>query len=146
MIHRAVPLALLASAAPLVAAPAGAGEVLLAQVTTFRERIMVRVQKMAPLTKPKPIVWKERKGPKCISPADLAGVLINQPGSVDMVMFGGKWLRAKLDGQCRSLPFYSGVYLKPGSDGRVCADRDMIRARSGAGCEIASFKLLEAKR
>jgi hypothetical protein len=144
MSHPALPFALML-AVPLAAAPV-TSDVLLAQVTAVRERIVVRVQKMTPLAKPKPIVWKERKGPKCVSPAELAGVLINQPGSVDMVMFGGKWLRAKLDGQCRTLNFYSGVYLKAGPDGRVCADRDVIRARSGAGCGIASFKLLEAKR
>jgi hypothetical protein len=94
----------------------------------------------------KPIVWKERKGPKCVAPANLAGVLITKPGTVDMVLYGGKWLRAKLDGECKSLDFYSGIYLKPGADGHVCADRDVIRARSGAKCGISAFKALEAKR
>lgn len=145
MTHPALPAALLALATTLVAAPVWAEDVLLAQLT-IHERIVVRVQKMAPLVAPKPVQWKERKGPKCVSPGDLAGVLINQPGSVDMVMFGGKWLRAKLDGQCKSLNFYSGIYMKPGADGRVCADRDVIRARSGATCGIAAFKMLEAKR
>ncbi|WP_374944319.1 hypothetical protein [Sphingomonas sp.] len=149
MIHPAFPIALLALAPLLAAAPVSAEDVLLAQLTVH-ERIVVRVQKIAPVAAPKAIVWKERKGPKCVSPGDLAGVLINRPGSVDMVMYtginGGKWLRAKLDGQCRTLNFYSGIYLKPGADGRVCADRDVIRARSGATCGIAAFKMLEPKR
>lgn len=145
MIHPAFPTALLALAPLLAAAPVSAEDVLLAQLTVH-ERIVVRVQKMAPVAAPRPVQWKERKGPKCVLPGDLAGVLINQPGSVDMVMYGGRWLRARLDGQCRTLNFYSGIYLKPGPDGRVCADRDVIRARSGATCGIAAFKMLEAKR
>jgi hypothetical protein len=153
MTRPALSAALIALAAvpvsALAAAPIWADQVLLAQMT-IHERIVVRVQKIAPVAAPRRIVWKERKGPKCVVPGDLAGVLINQPGSVDMVMYagtnGGKWLRAKLDGQCKSLDFYKGIYLKPGSDGRVCADRDVIRARSGASCGIAAFKMLEAKR
>ena len=141
MIHRLLIPALLA-AVPALAAPA---DVEYAQLT-IHERIVVRVQKMAPVSKPKPVQWKERKGPKCVAPGDLAGVLVSPDNNLDMVMFGGKWLRAKLDGQCKSLNFYTGVYLKPGADGQVCAGRDTIRARSGAGCGIAGFRTLEAKR
>lgn len=135
--------------APLlaVAAPAlvSAQEVELAQLTVH-ERLTVRVQKMAPIAAAKPVTWREKKGPKCVAPGDLAGVLITEERSLDMVMFGGKWLRAKLDGRCRTLNFYSGIYLKAGSDGRVCAGRDTVRARSGAGCIVSSFRMLEAKR
>ena len=143
MIHHVLPLALLASAAAIVAASSPLASVQLAQ-STIRERITVRVQKMAPVAA-KPTRWREHKGPKCVAPGDLAGVLISN-GNLDMVMFGGKWLRARLDGRCRTLDFYSGIYLKPGADGRVCADRDTVRARSGAGCAITAFRMLEAKR
>ena len=142
MIHRALPL--LVAAAPALASAQEAGQEL-AQLT-IHERVIVRVQKMAPLTAPKPVQWREKKGPKCVAPGDLAGVLISPGNNLDMVMFGGKWLRARLDGQCRTLNFYSGIYLKPGGDGRVCAGRDLVRARSGAGCGIAAFRMLEAKR
>jgi hypothetical protein len=142
MIHSALAPLVLALAPMLADRP----DVVLAQLTV-RERIVVRVRRMpaAPVPR-KPVAWKERKGPRCISPGDLAGVLITKPGAVDMVMYGGKWLRAKLDGECRSLDFYSGIYLKPGTDGQVCADRDVIRARSGANCGIATFKLLQPRR
>lgn len=145
MIYPVLASALLALAPALAVAPAWAEDVQLAQLA-LHERIVVRVQKMAPVAAPRPVQWRERKGPKCVAPGDLAGVLISAGNNLDMVMYGGKWLRAKLDGQCKTLNFYSGIYLKPGGDGRVCADRDVIRARSGAGCGIAAFRTLEAKR
>ncbi|HEU0066304.1 MAG TPA: hypothetical protein VFQ57_03590 [Sphingomonas sp.] len=155
MIHPAFPATLLALAPILGDATAGDDEprvldgVALAQLT-IHERIVVRVRRIddATLRAPvnKPVVRKERKGPRCIAPGDLAGVLISRPGAVDMVMVGGRWLRAKLDGECKSLDFYSGVYLKPGPDGQICADRDVIRARSGAPCGISAFKTLVPKR
>jgi hypothetical protein len=145
MIHPVLASSLIALAPVLAVAPVWAEQIELAQMTV-RERIVVRVQKMAPVAVPRPVQWREKRGPKCVSPGDLAGVLVSPGNNLDMVMYGGKWLRAKLDGQCRTLNFYSGIYLKPGSDGRVCADRDVIRARSGAGCGIAAFKTLEAKR
>ena len=140
MIYRFAPL-LLAAAPALVSAQ----ETRLAQMT-IHERMVVRVQKMAPVSAPKPMQWREKKGPKCVTPGDLAGVLISPGNNLDMVMFGGRWLRARLDGQCRTLNFYSGIYLKPGTDGRVCAGRDMVRARSGAGCAVSAFRVLQPKR
>ena len=139
MIHRLPVLLLLTAAPALVSAQA------FAQLT-IHERLVVRVQKMTPVAAPKPVRWREKKGPKCVAPGDLAGVLISPGNNLDMVMFGGTWLRAKLDGQCRTLNFYSGIYMKPGNDGRVCAGRDMVRARSGAGCMVSGFRMLEAKR
>lgn len=143
MIHRLLPPLLLATAPALVSAQDLGQE--FAQLT-IHERLVVRVQKMAPVSAPKPVRWREKKGPRCVAPGDLAGVLISPGNNLDMVMFGGKWLRAKLDGQCRTLNFYSGIYLKPGGDGRLCAGRDMVRARSGAGCMVSAFRMLEAKR
>jgi hypothetical protein len=55
-------------------------------------------------------------------------------------------LRARLDHGCRALDFYSGFYLRPAPDGNICADRDSVRARSGASCEISRFRRLVAER
>ena len=95
---------------------------------------------------PAAIAWKEKKGPKCVNPAELGGAIFGQPGYVDLVLTGNRRLRARFDGDCGALDFYSGVYLRPGSDGQICADRDALRMRSGATCEIESFKTLVAKR
>ena len=115
---------------------------------TIHERIVIRmpIARGRRVDQASPIVWKEKRGPKCIGVADLGGALIAGPSSVDLVLGGGKRIRAKLDGDCQPLDFYAGFYLRPGVDGRVCADRDSIRVRSGASCQIDSFKRLVAKR
>ena len=141
MLHHFVP-ALLALAVPVLVAgdPADADG---GQVTTmtFHERIVVRVPRLGP--PPPQTTWKEKRGPKCIAAADLAGALVVAPSVVDLVLAGNRRVRARLDGSCEPLDFYSGFYLKPASDGKVCAGRDAIRARSGLSCQIDAFRLLK---
>lgn len=143
------PVILLALAAP-VAATADAREdergIELAQLT-IRERIVIRVPMAAPppvaLAQPTPTRWRERKGPRCIPAQSMAGALVSARNQVDLVLQGGRRVRAKLDGDCRPLDFYSGFYLRPSADGMICADRDAIRVRSGATCGIDRFRLLQ---
>lgn len=124
-----------------------------AQRTTVRssqlviqQQVIVRVPRL-PAARAKPVVWKEsRKGPKCIALATLAGALITQPRSVDLVQQGGSRVRAQIDKRCPSLDFYSGFYLKPTADGMICADRDAVRTRGGRACEIDRFRTLVAER
>ncbi|WP_230632381.1 hypothetical protein [Sphingomonas sp. Leaf37] len=156
MLHPAFPVSLLAIAAPAVASVGDA----LAQLdgmqwaqTTIHERVVIRVPRMSMsrsvgrVAIPAPIVrYKEKKGPKCVAVADLGGALITEAGAVDLVMAGGKRLRAKLDDDCGPMDFYSGFYLRPAADGKVCADRDVIRMRSGASCGISTFKTLQVSR
>ena len=68
--------------------------------------------------------------------------MITNPKEVDLVLTGGKRIRAKLGKDCRPLGFYQGFYLRPTQDGMICADRDAIKVRSGASCPIDDFKLL----
>ena len=151
MIAQALSL-LVALAAPLLLATEAPAQrpsrVVMAQLT-IHERITIRVPRMSmpgrvPLTTP--TVWKESKGPKCIAAASLAGAMVSASAQIDLVVQGGQRIRAKLGRQCRSVDFYSNFYIRPGSDGQVCADRDTIRVRSGASCEIDSFKLLKPVR
>lgn len=133
-------LALLAPAAVLADRPVQAGQL------TIRERVIIRVPRMplqaAPVAAPAPIKWKERKGPKCIGAQGMAGAMVTSPRQVDLVLLGGKRIRAKLDGTCRPLDFYAGFYLRPARDGMICADRDAIKVRSGASCGIDEFRTL----
>ncbi|WP_137897491.1 hypothetical protein [Sphingomonas sp. 2SG] len=147
MLHPAFPILLIAVAAPAAAAlGGGAGQrdgTLLAQMT-IHERVIIRLPLMgaARAAIPAPVRYKEKKGPKCVAAADLGGALIQTPGAVDLVMNGGKRLRARLDKDCGPLDYYGGFYLRPAADGQVCAGRDVIRMRSGASCGIATFKTL----
>lgn len=145
MIHPAIPVTILALLAPTAA---GVGDVDVDGVSyaqlTIRERIVVRVP-VARGAPPKPIRWKEKKGPKCVAIASMAGALVSEKAAVDLVLAGGRRIRAKLDSDCRPLDFYSGFYLKPSADGMACAGRDSIRVRSGASCQIDGFKSLVAR-
>ncbi|WP_174293491.1 hypothetical protein [Sphingomonas bacterium] len=146
MRHPLIPATLLALVAPVllagevgIDAPDGGGQI---ATMTFHERIIVRVPRLGP--PPPQVTWKEKRGPKCIAASDLAGALVSGPGVVDLVLVGNRRVRAKLDNSCEPLDFYSGFYLKPAADGQICAARDSIRARSGALCEIDTFKTLKA--
>lgn len=115
----------------------------------IQQRMIIRVPRLpagrtpmpagAPLP---PITWVEKKTDKCIAADGLAGASITRADSVDLVMSGGKRLRARLDSNCPALDFYSGFYLKSSGDGQICAKRDTIRSRSGAACRIESFRAL----
>lgn len=147
MPHPGFPVTLLALALPVAATGDRAPQaepVELAQLL-IRERVVIRVPRMPPAqaTALQPIKWKEKKGPKCVAAAAMAGALISARNQVDLVMVGGKRLRVKLDGDCKTLDYYGGFYLRPASDGMICADRDAIRVRSGASCGIDQFRMLE---
>ncbi|HEX4694728.1 hypothetical protein [Sphingomonas sp.] len=149
----AIALMLLASAtaasAPVPAAPVDRIE--LAQVTVTG-RIIIRVPSSRAdaaaadlATVSPPLRWAEKKGPKCIVANQLAGAIVNDTDSVDLVLKGGARVRAQLDDDCAALGYYGGFYLKPSADGQVCAKRDAIRTRSGDSCPIGRFRRLVAK-
>ncbi len=96
----------------------------------------------APAVSIPPMRWQEKKGPNCIQVNAIGGALVSAPDSIDIVLRGGSRLRAKLEKSCTAIDFYQGFYVKPSRDGRICEDRDTIRSRMGAECEIDKFKTL----
>lgn len=110
---------------------------------TFQQKVVVRVQRAIPA---RPVEWREKKGPRCLPLGDLAGAVILKPDAVDLVLGGGERMRARLDKDCPALNFYSGFYIKPTRDGKVCADRDAVHSRAGRMCGIEDFRRLVAKR
>lgn len=87
----------------------------------------------------------ERKMGDCIPMNWIAG---GQPqGGSRLLLFlrDRRLVAANLEKACSARDFYRGFYIdKPNADGKLCADRDRILARSGARCEISSFRLLVA--
>lgn len=112
---------------------------------SIRQQLIIRIP-ATPARPTAPIEWREKRGPSCIPAAALGGAQVSATDSVDLLLKGGTRIRAKLKDDCGTLTFYSGFYLRPGRDGQVCADRDVIHGRSGAVCEIDSFKTLTPKR
>ncbi len=86
--------------------------------------------------------WKEKKAPKCIAMGMVGGISISRPDSIDLVLRGNQFIRARLEKGCPSIDFYSGFYLKPTKDGRLCEDRDTIHSRTGGACMIDKFHTL----
>ena len=142
----ALTLAAGASGAPVPLADAQAvGAARLAQVT-IHERIIIRVPS-ARVSAPLPVAtrWVEKTGPKCIAAAELAGAIVTAGDSVDLVLKGGRRVRAQFADDCDALGYYGGFYVKPSADGQICAGRDVVRSRSGDSCPIGRFKLLAPK-
>lgn len=118
----------------------------------IQQRMVIRVPRMPvgrvaePTVPLPPIKWVEKRGDKCIAVGSLAGAAITRADRVDLILSGGKRLRAVLEADCPSLDFYTGFYLKPSLDGKVCARRDTIRSRSGSTCRIKAFRTLVPAR
>jgi hypothetical protein len=139
---------LLASSRPVAAPPQApapipsSDAVEMAQVT-FHSRVVVRIEAARA---PPVIRWNEKKGPHCIEMADIQGSGIIVANSVDLAMRGGGRTRIRFERSCPGLDYYSGFYVVPNHDGKICAGRDVVRDRAGSECAIDKFrKLVPAK-
>ncbi|HWI85090.1 MAG TPA: hypothetical protein VNT42_02035 [Sphingomonas sp.] len=119
------------------------GSIELAQLT-FRSRVVVRVQTSS-LSLPV-VQLREKKGPRCIAIEEILAAGVLARSSVDIVMRGGFRMRARFSASCPGLDYYSGFYLVPSTDGRICAGRDLFRDRAGGECAIERFRKLIASR
>ena len=108
----------------------------------IRESVMVVRVPRPKIPAQTPAKWREKRGPKCIGSNDIGGAAVTQPDSVDLILKGGKRVRAQFKSSCPALDFYSGFYVRPSEDRLICADRDSVHARSGGQCEIQRFRTL----
>ncbi|WP_294289020.1 hypothetical protein [uncultured Sphingomonas sp.] len=121
---------------------------------TIQQRMIIRVPRLsarpgaatALTSTPRQTRWVEKKADKCVALIDIAAAALPSEDSIDLILNGGKRLRAKLGRECRALDFYSGFYVKMTPDGKACVSRDAFRSRSGAECRIKAFRTLVAKR
>ena len=122
------------------AAPAGSESrpLAFAQVT-IEQTLIVRVPRR---TAVKPLKWKSKKGPKCVAMSSIAGAAVVADDAIDLALKGGQRIRAQFSSRCPALDYYSGFYILPTEDGKICADRDLIRTRAGGQCEIERFRKL----
>jgi hypothetical protein len=128
--------------APPPEEPAGIEVADITITRSFVLRIPARRSRAASAPKLAPPAYRERKGPKCIDASRIGGAAVTAPDSVDVMLRGGERLRARLEDECPALDYYSGFYVRPGADGKICADRDSIRTRSGGDCQIDRFRVL----
>ncbi|MFM9828259.1 MAG: hypothetical protein ACKVOB_05865 [Sphingomonas sp.] len=137
--------------------PAGGGtpekaRVVQTQEFTFHQRVIIRVPRMpeeplaASASARAPVRWIEKKARKCVGLETLIGASVPTSESVDLVVNDGRRLRARFADGCAGLDFYSGFYIRPTTDGQVCAKRDVVRSRSGGACQIREFRQLIPQR
>jgi hypothetical protein len=136
----ALTAALGAAAAAPPPRPLSAGAVEMAQLT-FRSRTVIRVETW-PARAPVVQSLREKKGPRCVAMADILGAAVLAKGGVDLVLRGGERVRARFASSCPGLDYYSGFYVLPPRDGRICSDRDVVRDRAGGECPIDRFRRL----
>ena len=76
---------------------------------------------------------------RCISVNGLAGAQLFGDRAIELSMKTGQRYRLFLARECPALSFYQGFYYRRERAGKLCAGRDVIGARSGGECPIASI-------
>jgi hypothetical protein len=134
---------LLASSAPAANATAPPPQPIQFAQVIFHSRVVVRIEaaRVPAITN-----WVEKKGPHCINLSDVQGTAVIVANSVDIALRGADRMRMRFQRSCPGLDYYSGFYVVPNKDGKICAGRDVVRDRAGGECAIDKFrKLLPAK-
>jgi hypothetical protein len=86
--------------------------------------------------------YKEKKIGKCLWVDRLGGSRPGPDRTLDLLTRDGILIRAYLGDGCLAREFYAGAYMERSYDGKLCVERDLLHARTGAKCEIDKFRLL----
>jgi hypothetical protein len=89
-----------------------------------------------------PVRYKEEKIGKCLWIDKLAGSRVGTKQSLELMTKDGVLIRAYLGDGCLAREFYAGAYMERPYDGKLCVERDLLHARTGAKCEVDRFRLL----
>ena len=118
------------------------------------QRVIIRIPRQTPVAnslgsrssaKIAEVRYKEQKIGKCLLMDRLVGSRPGTEEGLDLVTRDGMLIRAYLGDGCLAREFYAGAYMERPLDGKLCVDRDMLHARTGAKCEIDKFRLLVAR-
>ena len=119
------------------------------------QRVIIRIPRQSPAAgnmssriteKTTPVRYKEQKAGKCLLMDRLVGSRLGTKQSLDLVTRDGALIRAYLGDGCLAREFYAGAYMERPLDGKLCVDRDLLHARTGAKCEVDKFRLLTPER
>lgn len=87
-------------------------------------------------------LYNEEKIGKCLLMDRLVASRPGPKNSLELVTRERQLIRAYLGDGCLAREFYAGAYVERSRDGKLCVDRDLMHARTGAKCEIDKFRLL----
>lgn len=115
----------------------------------IQQRVIVRVSPrrtdrqslVATLPSRKPEAYVERKMGSCLLIRDVVAV---QADAARLLLYtrDRKIVSATLDKSCRPRDFYSGFYVEPSKDGKLCVKRDNLQSRSGVSCQMSKIRQL----
>lgn len=111
----------------------------------IERRIIIRLPTLrppanaAPLPQAKVSASLARQPTTCLSLKTLKGASVDGAVGIFFITTSDSRYQATLERGCRPMDFQSGFYLGNTTDGAVCAGRDMLYARTGMQCVIASF-------
>ena len=106
-----------------------------------RQSLMAEMRDVAPPTR-----FRERKMGKCVPIGSIAGVQSTRDNKLLLYLRDRRIVTANLEKACRARDFYSGFYVEPNEDGKLCVDRDKLQSRSGANCEVDRMRELVSVR
>lgn len=75
----------------------------------------------------------------CLDSSSIAGAIVVDPMTVDVIQRGGQRWRLLLDEACPQLSYYGGFYYRAGTAGEFCAGRDRIIGRAGGDCRVRAI-------
>jgi hypothetical protein len=89
--------------------------------------------------------WKAGKPSRkaCIDSSTIAGAVVVDAYTVDVVMRGGRRWRLGLAQACPQLIYYGGFYYQPRVAGKFCAGEDRIISRAGGACRVSQISELK---
>ena len=76
---------------------------------------------------------------RCFGVDNLAAAQLFGDRAIELTMRNGRRYRMFFARECQALSFYQGFYYRRHKAGQLCAGRDVIGARSGGECPIASI-------
>ena len=83
----------------------------------------------------------ERKMADCFDSAKL-GAVADRGDVLLMFLRDRRTVAARLEKGCSPRDFYRGAYMERSEDGKLCVKRDRLMSRSGAKCQVESFREL----
>lgn len=91
------------------------------------------------------VQWKAGKPSRkaCIDSSTIAGAIVVDAWTVDVVMRGGRRWRLGLGQACPQLSYYGGFYYQPRLAGKFCAGEDRIISRAGGACRVSQISELK---
>ncbi len=85
-------------------------------------------------------------GRACLDSGTIAGAVVVDPVTVDVIQRGGQRWRLLLDRACPQLSYYGGFYYRAGEAGQFCAGRDRIIGRAGGDCRVRAIAPMQRQR